>query len=73
MLCCIDKKCTLIGFGEGVTASCHGIIKAAETMVAALGVKAVAVVVPGGKVVVADSRHKILTRSFVNFVMLGGG
>ena len=48
-------------FGEGVTTSCHGIIKAAETTAAALGDKAAAVAAvavaavaaPGDKVVVA--------------------
>jgi hypothetical protein len=53
-------------FGEGVTTSCHGIIKAAETTAAALGDKAVAAVAvaavaaPGDKVVVAAAnRHRI--------------
>jgi hypothetical protein len=55
-------------FGEGVTTSCHGIIKAAETTAAALGEKAVAVAAvavaavaaPGDKVVVAAAnRHRI--------------
>jgi hypothetical protein len=55
-------------FGEGVTTSCHGIIKAAETTAAALGDKAVAVAAvavaavaaPGDKVVVAvANRHRI--------------
>ena len=46
-------------FGEGVTTSCHGIIKAAETTAAALGDKAVAAVAvaaaaaPGDKVAAA--------------------
>jgi hypothetical protein len=48
-------------FGEGVTTSCHGIIKAAETTAAALGDKAAAVAAvavaaaaaPGDKVAAA--------------------
>ena len=48
-------------FGEGVTTSCHGIIKAAETKTAALGDKAAAVAAvavaavaaPGDKVAAA--------------------
>jgi hypothetical protein len=48
-------------FGEGVTTSCHGIIKAAETTAAALGGKAAAVAAvavaavaaPGDKVAAA--------------------
>jgi hypothetical protein len=55
-------------FGEGVTTSCHGIIKAAETTAAALGDKAeavaavavAAVAAPGDKVVAAAAnRHRI--------------
>ena len=55
-------------FGEGVTTSCHGIIKAAETTAAALGDKAAAVAAvavaavaaPGDKgVVAAAGRHRI--------------
>ena len=54
-------------FGEGVTTSCHGIIKAAETTAAALGDKAAAVAAvavaavaaPGDKVVAAANRHRI--------------
>jgi hypothetical protein len=48
-------------FGEGVTTSCHGIIKAAETTAAALGdkVAAVAAVAAPGDKVAAANRHKI--------------
>jgi hypothetical protein len=53
-------------FGEGVTTSCHGIIKAAETTAAALGDKAAAVAAvavaaaPGDKVAAAAAnRHRI--------------
>ena len=56
-------------FGEGVTTSCHGIIKAAETTAAALGDKAAAVAAvavavaavaaPGDKVAAAANRHRI--------------
>jgi hypothetical protein len=50
-------------FGEGVTTSCHGIIKAAETTAAALGDKAAAVAAvavaavaaPGDKVAAAEA------------------
>ena len=56
-----SKKVTKIGFGKGVRASCHGIIKAAETTAAALGDKAAAVAAvavaavaaPGDKVAAA--------------------
>ena len=53
-------------FGEGVTTSCHGIIKAVETTAAALGDKAAAVAAaaavvaavaaPGDKVAAVASR-----------------
>ena len=54
-------------FGEGVTTSCHGIIKAAETTAAALGDKAAAVAAavvaavaaPGDKVAAVASRLRI--------------
>ena len=54
-------------FGEGVTTSCHGIIKAAETTAAALGDKAAAVAAVavaavaalGDKVAAAVNRHRI--------------
>ena len=55
------KKVTKIGFGKGVRASCHGIIKAAEITAAALGDKAAAEAARGVKVVVVASHHRILT------------
>ena len=56
-----SKKVIKIGFGKGVRASCHGIIKAAETTAAALGDKAAVEAALGVKVVVA-SPHRILMR-----------
>ena len=69
----VSQKGIKIGFGKGVRASCHGIIKAAEITAAALGDKVAAEAARGVKVVAVASHHRILTLLFGRGVMRGGG